>query len=86
MAPTVYVGRLTQGEWDRIPRERVLKPAGVTKQDIEDVRARRPTVADYKHFKGLGRIVDIRLMANFGFVEFENADVSEKIRDCTLTL
>ncbi|RSH82672.1 uncharacterized protein EHS24_007666 [Apiotrichum porosum] len=37
-------------------------PQGVTKADLED------------HFKTIGRVVDIRLMANFGFVEFETAE------------
>jgi hypothetical protein len=29
-----------------------------------------------QHFKTFGRVVEIRLMSNFGFVEFENVDVS----------
>jgi arginine/serine-rich splicing factor 4/5/6 len=37
-------------------------PPGVNKQDLED------------HFKTFGRVVEIRLMSNFGFVEFENVD------------
>lgn len=40
----------------------------------------RTTDAGYlqpQHFKGFGRVVDIRLMSNFGFVEFETVDVSD---------
>lgn len=39
-------------------------PPDAQKADVEE------------HFKPFGRVVDVRLMSNFGFVEFENADVS----------
>ncbi|BEI81809.1 hypothetical protein CcaverHIS002_0209690 [Cutaneotrichosporon cavernicola] len=37
-------------------------PQGTSKQDLED------------HFKTFGRVVEVRLMSNFGFVEFETTD------------
>ncbi|KLT43516.1 hypothetical protein CC85DRAFT_48831 [Cutaneotrichosporon oleaginosum] len=37
-------------------------PQGVSKQELED------------HFKTFGRVVEVRLMSNFGFVEFETVD------------
>ncbi|ORY21740.1 hypothetical protein BCR39DRAFT_488186 [Naematelia encephala] len=45
-------------------------PPNVSKTDIED------------HFKGYGKIVDIRPMGNFGFLEFESSrDAEDVVRD-----
>jgi hypothetical protein len=76
--PSTYVGRLPQGELECACGcdSDAFFYTGVTKADLEDVGFRLPSELIHpQHFKTIGRVVDIRLMANFGFVEFETAEV-----------